>query len=249
MTAVVGNEDGAHKITADLMQGLDDIGFTIPAQGGTYWNDEAMGSRDYNDLDETPEAVASTTATLAANAAHLARLLKADPYPARLNRSPGAAQAARAAASSVSGRTAGAALAARRLRRTRPPAAEQREHDDDGAVDLRRPRQTEAADRDPGGDRRDAERQVADDEDGWRAARRAAPGAHSAGDRGHRAEEGRAEPEPGDDRGDEEQRQRAGEQRADGAGDADGEDQRAPHHGPLRGGAAHGAASRAGRCR
>jgi multimeric flavodoxin WrbA len=82
VTAVVGNEDGAHKITADLMQGLDDIGFTIPAQGGTYWNDEAMGSRDYIDLDETPEAVASTTATLAANAAHLARLLKDNPYPA-----------------------------------------------------------------------------------------------------------------------------------------------------------------------
>jgi multimeric flavodoxin WrbA len=80
VTAVVGNEDGAHKITADLMQALDDIGFTIPAQGGTYWNDEAMGGRDYLDLDETPEAVASTTATLAANAAHLARLLKADPY-------------------------------------------------------------------------------------------------------------------------------------------------------------------------
>ena len=81
VTAVVGNEDGAHKITADLMQGLDDIGFTIPAQGGTYWNDEAMGSRDYLDLEETPEAVASTNATLAENAAHLARLLKAFPYP------------------------------------------------------------------------------------------------------------------------------------------------------------------------
>ena len=81
VTAVVGNEDGAHKITADLMQGLDDFGFTIPAQGGTYWNDEAMGSRDYLDLDETPEAVASTNATLAENAAHLARLLKGSPYP------------------------------------------------------------------------------------------------------------------------------------------------------------------------
>ena len=81
VTAVVGNEDGAHKITADLMQGLNDMGFTIPAQGGTYWNDEAMGSRDYNDLDETPEAVASTTATLAENAAALARALKASPYP------------------------------------------------------------------------------------------------------------------------------------------------------------------------
>ena len=80
VTAVVGNEDGAHKITADLFQGLNDIGFTIPSQGGTYWNDEAMGGRDYLDLDETPEAVASTTSTLGANAAHLARLLKASPY-------------------------------------------------------------------------------------------------------------------------------------------------------------------------
>jgi multimeric flavodoxin WrbA len=81
VTAVVGNEDGAHKITADLMQALNDIGFTIPAQGGTYWNDEAMGSRDYLDLEETPEAVASTNATLAENAATLARALKAVPYP------------------------------------------------------------------------------------------------------------------------------------------------------------------------
>jgi multimeric flavodoxin WrbA len=81
VTAVVGNEDGAHKITADLMQGLNDMGFTIPAQGGTYWNDEAMGSRDYLDLDETPTAVASTTATLAENAAVLARALRATPYP------------------------------------------------------------------------------------------------------------------------------------------------------------------------
>jgi multimeric flavodoxin WrbA len=81
VTAVVGNEDGAHKITADLMQGLNDMGFTIPAQGGTYWNDVAMGSRDYQDLDETPEAVASTTATMAENAAALARALKGSPYP------------------------------------------------------------------------------------------------------------------------------------------------------------------------
>jgi multimeric flavodoxin WrbA len=80
VTVVVGNEDGAHKITADLMQALNDIGFTVPAQGGTYWNGEAMQGVDYNDLDEMPEAVASTNATLAENAAHLARLLKASPY-------------------------------------------------------------------------------------------------------------------------------------------------------------------------
>jgi multimeric flavodoxin WrbA len=82
ITAVVGNEDGAHKITADIYQALADVGFSIPSQGGTYWNGEAMHTVDYNDLDETPEKVASATATAARNAAHLAILLKAQPYPA-----------------------------------------------------------------------------------------------------------------------------------------------------------------------
>jgi multimeric flavodoxin WrbA len=81
VVAVVGNEDGAHAITASLFQGLNDIGFTVPAQGGTYWNGEAMQGVDYRDLEETPEAVASTTSTLAANAAHLAHLLADRPYP------------------------------------------------------------------------------------------------------------------------------------------------------------------------
>lgn len=81
ITAVVGNEDGAHKITADLFQALNDIGFTVPAQGGTYWNGEAMSGVDYIDLDEVPEAVATITATVARNAAHLARLLRSGPYP------------------------------------------------------------------------------------------------------------------------------------------------------------------------
>ncbi|WP_104195488.1 flavodoxin family protein [Cryobacterium sp. M15] len=82
VTGVVGNEDGAHKITADLYQALGDVGFTIPAQGGTYWNGRAMETVDYKDLGETPEPVRSANATLARNAAHLARLLARDPYPA-----------------------------------------------------------------------------------------------------------------------------------------------------------------------
>jgi multimeric flavodoxin WrbA len=82
LTAVVGNEDGAHKITADLFQALNDTGFTIPAQGGTYWNGEAMSPGDYIDLERTPEAVAATHATMARNAAHLARYLRAEQYPA-----------------------------------------------------------------------------------------------------------------------------------------------------------------------
>ncbi|MGW4632001.1 flavodoxin family protein [Nocardia sp. NPDC004415] len=83
LAAVVGNEDGAHKIVADTFQALNDVGFTIPAQGCTYWNGEAMGSVDYNDLSETPDAVRETTSTMARNAAHLARLLRAQNYPAR----------------------------------------------------------------------------------------------------------------------------------------------------------------------
>lgn len=83
VVAVVGNEDGAHKIVADMFQGLNDIGFTIPAQGCTYWNNEAMKPVDYLDLDETPSAVAATNATSAANAAHLAKLLRGAQYPAK----------------------------------------------------------------------------------------------------------------------------------------------------------------------
>ncbi|GAA1441946.1 flavodoxin family protein [Leifsonia poae] len=80
VVGVVGNEDGAHAIAADLFQGLNDVGFSIPSQASTYWNGEAMGSVDYKDLDETPESVASTTASMAKNAAHLARVLRAQPY-------------------------------------------------------------------------------------------------------------------------------------------------------------------------
>ena len=82
ISGVVGNEDGAHHIAGIVFQALDDIGYTVPAQTSIYWNGEAMKGIDYKDLDETPEAVAQATATAARNAAHVARLLKADRYPA-----------------------------------------------------------------------------------------------------------------------------------------------------------------------
>ncbi|MCY7342349.1 MAG: NAD(P)H-dependent oxidoreductase [Pseudonocardia sp.] len=82
LVAVVGNEDGAHKITADVFQALNDVGFTVPAQGGVYWNGAAMEKVDYKDLDETPESVASAQKVMAGNAAHLARLLRTQQYPA-----------------------------------------------------------------------------------------------------------------------------------------------------------------------
>ncbi|MFF2236251.1 flavodoxin family protein [Streptomyces anulatus] len=80
--AVVGNEDGAHKVSADVFQGLNDVGFSLAPGAVTYWVGEAMHGTDYQDLDETPDAVASTTKALAANATHLARLLADNPYPA-----------------------------------------------------------------------------------------------------------------------------------------------------------------------
>ena len=82
ISGIVGNEDGAHHIAAIVFQALGDVGFTIPAQGSVYWNGEAMHTTDYQDLEETPEKVASSIGTAARNAAHLARLLKAQEYPA-----------------------------------------------------------------------------------------------------------------------------------------------------------------------
>ncbi|WP_312466888.1 flavodoxin family protein [Stutzerimonas nitrititolerans] len=78
--AVVGNEDGAHHVVAELYQGLNDVGFTIPANGCTYWVGEAMGSTDYKDAGPR-EKTANTNAMLARNAVHLAKLLKQSGYP------------------------------------------------------------------------------------------------------------------------------------------------------------------------
>lgn len=78
---VVGNEDGAHHVSAELYQALNDVGFTLPANAVSYWVGEAMGSTDYNKLEETPEMVASATKALAKNSTHLARLLGENPYP------------------------------------------------------------------------------------------------------------------------------------------------------------------------
>jgi multimeric flavodoxin WrbA len=81
IVGVVGNEDGAHHVSAELYQGLADFGFTIPAGSSAYWVGEAMGSTNYIDLPQTPEPVAKAIETLAANAAHLANLLKQSNYP------------------------------------------------------------------------------------------------------------------------------------------------------------------------
>jgi multimeric flavodoxin WrbA len=82
IAGIVGNEDGAHHISAILFQALNDVGYSVPAQASVYWNGEAMQTVDYKDLDKTPEKVAEATTTAARNAAHLARRLRTDGYPA-----------------------------------------------------------------------------------------------------------------------------------------------------------------------
>lgn len=79
--AVVGNEDGAHHVSAEVFQALNDVGFTIGAGAATYWVGEAMAKIDYNDAGPKPDTTGATTTTLAANTAHLARLLHDQPYP------------------------------------------------------------------------------------------------------------------------------------------------------------------------
>ena len=81
VAGIVGNEDGAHAITADLFQALNDVGWTIPAAASNYWVGEAMQSKDFKDLPQVPDPVRKGAEMLGANAAHLANLLQQQPYP------------------------------------------------------------------------------------------------------------------------------------------------------------------------
>jgi multimeric flavodoxin WrbA len=79
--AVVGNEDGAHHVGAELFQGLNDVGFTIAPGAMTYWVGEAMQGTDYQDLDEVPDKVAQTTKTMVTNTVHLAEIVHRERFP------------------------------------------------------------------------------------------------------------------------------------------------------------------------
>ncbi|MDQ1183881.1 flavodoxin family protein [Agrobacterium larrymoorei] len=79
--AVVGNEDGAHHVSAELYQALNDVGFTIAPNAVAYWVGEAMGSTNFSDLERIPETVTKAVDMLARNTAHLAKLTRGNPYP------------------------------------------------------------------------------------------------------------------------------------------------------------------------
>ncbi len=79
--AVVGNEDGAHHVSAEVFQALNDVGFSLAANAVTYWVGEAMQKTDYKDLRSTPEKTANATSMMTRNLVHLAKLLKENSFP------------------------------------------------------------------------------------------------------------------------------------------------------------------------
>ena len=81
LVAVVGNEDGAHHCGAELFQALNEVGFTVPAHGMTYWVGEALGETEYKDHRKTPKATDYMTKLMVSNAVHLATRLKNANYP------------------------------------------------------------------------------------------------------------------------------------------------------------------------
>ena len=80
LVAVVGNEDGAHHVSAELFQALERRRLFAAGSGMTYWVGEAMNKKHYKQSWKTPKEVASATAMAAANAVHLATLLRRNPY-------------------------------------------------------------------------------------------------------------------------------------------------------------------------
>jgi multimeric flavodoxin WrbA len=81
LVAVVGNEDGAHHVAGEIYQALNDLGFSLPPTAMTYWVGEAMTGKEYSEFEKPPKNVALATAMAAAGAAHLAKVLRENPYP------------------------------------------------------------------------------------------------------------------------------------------------------------------------
>ena len=65
----------------ELLQALNDPGWTAPAQAACYWVGDAMHKTDFKDLPKVPDNVQGLAGILASDAAHLANLLKQQPYP------------------------------------------------------------------------------------------------------------------------------------------------------------------------
>jgi multimeric flavodoxin WrbA len=79
---VVGNEDGAHHVIAEVNAALNDIGYTLPGQNWTYWNKgPGPGDEEWLTTDEREWSI-TTGKAMASNLLAVARALAASPIPA-----------------------------------------------------------------------------------------------------------------------------------------------------------------------
>lgn len=79
---VTGNEDGAHHVISEITGALGDIGFTIPPQAWTYWNQGPGPGPEYAETDHGHDWSASTGRAMAGSLVAVARALAAHPIPA-----------------------------------------------------------------------------------------------------------------------------------------------------------------------
>ncbi|PNG21173.1 flavodoxin family protein [Streptomyces cahuitamycinicus] len=76
---VTGNEDGAHHVINEITGGLEDIGYTIPGQAWTYWNQGPGPGPSFLDAERCHDWSRSTGRAMAANVLGVARALAARP--------------------------------------------------------------------------------------------------------------------------------------------------------------------------
>ena len=78
---VTGNEDGAHHVISEVSGALIDIGYTIPGQSWTYWNQGPGPGADYPQTEHGHEWSHSTGRLMAHNLYSVASALAARPVP------------------------------------------------------------------------------------------------------------------------------------------------------------------------
>lgn len=79
---VTGNEDGAHHVISEVSGALADIGYTIPGQAWTYWNQGPGPGPDYVQTGHGHEWARETGRLMAHNLHAVAAALAAHPVPA-----------------------------------------------------------------------------------------------------------------------------------------------------------------------
>ncbi|HEY1480417.1 MAG TPA: NAD(P)H-dependent oxidoreductase, partial [Gaiellales bacterium] len=78
---VVGHEDGAHHVIAELAQAAIDIGFTVPGQAWTYWHLGPGTGPDYLDDQRGHDWSDQQARTAAGNLLAVARALREHRFP------------------------------------------------------------------------------------------------------------------------------------------------------------------------